>query len=1044
MAGEYTGRPAHGVISSGRYFIDAHLPKEAPVPVDDSREPFRVFVSYSHLDEKYLQKDSLFGHLRGLENDGVDFWYDRDIETGALWDEAIKTKIAESHLALVLVSQAFLDSAYCQNEEIPRFLAQELPIVAVLLSPCEWGRAKWLAERQFRPRDGQTVEEHFTVPGKRKRLWFEVRRDIRGHLETWQRDRGLTPGRRGNIMAGQRIHPSKLIHVPDRLFGRESDLARLDAAWDDPTVHILTVVAWGGVGKTSLVAHWADGLVDDDGVRFGGADYFDWSFYSQGTREQGSASSDVFLDEALRFFGDTATADSAGSPSTKGARLAALLAERRALLVLDGLEPLQHPPGPLAGELKDAGIKALFRGLATQNAGLCVVTTRERVEDLGRWRETWAPEWSLSKLSVDAGCALLGFLGVHGKRADLEAAVHEVDGHALTLRLLALYLARAHRGDVRRRDRVRFTEADRRVQGGHAFRAMEAYARWLADREKGKEDGERQLAVLHVMGLFDRPASPECLKALRSSPMIEGLTEPLVDLSGEDWRWVLDELAACGLLTVEGELGSLWVDAHPLVREYFGKRLREGRPGAWREAHGRLFEYLTESTEHRPEDLEGLQPLYQAVVHGCLAGRVEEARAEVYRDRISRGAEAYVVHKLGAFGADLGAVSCFFERPWSVVSSALSEDAQAWLLHQAAFRLRAVGRLREAVEPMRVGLGKLTEQESWEQAAASASNLSELELTLGDVSASVEYAERSVEFADRSGAWDQRMKRRTTLGDALHQAGRLDESFAHFEEAESLQAEEQPTYPLLYSLRGFRYCDALLAEVESAAWEVTAARLRPARDVMDQRVNSFTRSAEAPRERGKENQGEQGEQKKQVVKTTRCDIPSSRTRTNTDEPGPMQPDIPVLYSSLLDACNAVDERALQLIKWHLPSDPILDIALDHLTLGRVRLYRSILENTDPSAATPAIETAVEGLRNTGDLPRLPPGLLTRAWLHTLQNNPNAAQTDLDEAHDIAERGPMPLFLADIALHRARLFGDPDALAEARRLIEKHGYGRRRA
>ena len=38
--------------------------------------------------------------------------------------------------------------------------------------------------------------------------------------------------------------------------------------------------------------------------------------------------------------------------------------------------------------------------------------------------------------------------------------------------------------------------------------------------------------------------------------------------------------------------------------------------------------------------------------------------------------------------------------------------------------------------------------------------------------------------------------------------------------------------------------------------------------------------------------------------------------------------------------------------------------------------------------------------------------------------------------------PMPLFLADIHLYRARLFGDPSALAEARRLIEKHGYGRR--
>ncbi len=37
---------------------------------------------------------------------------------------------------------------------------------------------------------------------------------------------------------------------------------------------------------------------------------------------------------------------------------------------------------------------------------------------------------------------------------------------------------------------------------------------------------------------------------------------------------------------------------------------------------------------------------------------------------------------------------------------------------------------------------------------------------------------------------------------------------------------------------------------------------------------------------------------------------------------------------------------------------------------------------------------------------------------------------------------MPLFQADVHLHRAWLFRDRDALIAARRLIEKHGYGRR--
>ena len=56
---------------------------------------------------------------------------------------------------------------------------------------------------------------------------------------------------------------------------------------------------------------------------------------------------------------------------------------------------------------------------------------------------------------------------------------------------------------------------------------------------------------------------------------------------------------------------------------------------------------------------------------------------------------------------------------------------------------------------------------------------------------------------------------------------------------------------------------------------------------------------------------------------------------------------------------------------------------------------------------------------------------------------NSARADLDEAERIARRGEMRLHLADVQLHRARLFRDRAALAEARQLIDECGYGRRR-
>jgi hypothetical protein len=110
---------------------------------------------------------------------------------------------------------------------------------------------------------------------------------------------------------------------------------------------------------------------------------------------------------------------------------------------------------------------------------------------------------------------------------------------------------------------------------------------------------------------------------------------------------------------------------------------------------------------------------------------------------------------------------------------------------------------------------------------------------------------------------------------------------------------------------------------------------------------------------------------------------------------------------------------------------------------------------------------VSGLRRAGTQDHLPRGLLTRAWLRFVagdRTGAESAQSDLDEAWEIAERGAMKLFLADIHLYRARLFGmrlphlplslspplplsyqweSPQAdLAAARKLIESCGYLRR--
>jgi tetratricopeptide (TPR) repeat protein len=91
--------------------------------------------------------------------------------------------------------------------------------------------------------------------------------------------------------------------------------------------------------------------------------------------------------------------------------------------------------------------------------------------------------------------------------------------------------------------------------------------------------------------------------------------------------------------------------------------------------------------------------------------------------------------------------------------------------------------------------------EDWNEAAVRAANLSELWLTLGEVANALALAEQSVEYADQSGDAFDPMLIRTALADALHQAGERARAEELFQEAERMQAERQPEYPRLYSLR---------------------------------------------------------------------------------------------------------------------------------------------------------------------------------------------------------------------------------------------------
>ncbi|MFC1508813.1 NACHT domain-containing protein, partial [Candidatus Omnitrophota bacterium] len=580
--------------------------------------------------------------------------------------------------------------------------------------------------------------------------------------------------------------------------GREKELALLDDAWNDPNTAIFTLVAWGGVGKTALVNCWLNNMARDS---YRGAErVFGWSFYSHGTREDRQASGDEFIDKALREFGDPDP--SQGSPWDKGVRLANLIRRQRTLFVLDGLEPLQYPPGEMRGCLRDRGVQALVKELAHSNPGLCVITTREDIRDIESTLNATVKRIDLAELSPDAGAQLLKSLGVLGTDRELKDASREFNGHALALTLLGSYLAAVHDGDIRKRDLVPALAHDEE-HGGHARRVMESYESWLK--------GTPELSILTLIGLFDRPADGGAVDVLKKKPVIKGLTKAILKISHEKWLYVIQHLRDLHLLSGKDERRPDTLDCHPLIREHFGEKLHEHNPAAWKEAHSRLYEYYKNLPEKEyPETLDKMQPLFIAIAHGCMAGRHQETLIDLYWKRISRREEFYSSRILGVFGAVLAGLSGFFEKPWSTPASSLSYHDKASVLNWAGFCLLALGRLHEAIQPMQTSLEVRIHQKNWKESAIDANNLSELFLTMGEVNRAVEYARLSVDYADRSEDVNIKYAFRTTLADALHQSGDIAVADHMFREAEEMQKEVQPEYPFLYSLRGYKFCDLLL------------------------------------------------------------------------------------------------------------------------------------------------------------------------------------------------------------------------------------------
>ncbi len=292
------------------------------------KKPVRVFISYSHDSDEHRERVRGLG--ASLSRDGCDCRLDVYRDTDEDWPSWMTRQLREADFILCVVTETY--ARRFRDQELPDQglgVGWEAGLIRRLLYAKKLHNDRILpaafdgADRQHIPLELQGYDFFMldAPAGYESLLRRVLKRPLHAKPATG------TPPDLGTSTASplfarpgaappstgtaSKAEISRILkYAPAKLIGREDEIKLLSDAWakvrkeTKRRSHVLTFVALGGEGKTSLVAKWAAELAAQDWPGCDAA--FAWSFYSQGTREQLAADSDLFLKAALTFFGNDA------------------------------------------------------------------------------------------------------------------------------------------------------------------------------------------------------------------------------------------------------------------------------------------------------------------------------------------------------------------------------------------------------------------------------------------------------------------------------------------------------------------------------------------------------------------------------------------------------------------------------------------------------------------------------------------------------------------------------------------------------------------
>ncbi len=143
-------------------------------------EDMRMFISYSHKDERYLK--DLESHLASLKiTNHLTVWADTEIRAGDRWDASIVEELRTADVVLLLLSADFLASRYIWETELPIALQRdelgEGIVIPIFVRPCDTTDLP-LMKLQGLPRGGKAISSY----RNRDEAYTEIMKQLRRRL----------------------------------------------------------------------------------------------------------------------------------------------------------------------------------------------------------------------------------------------------------------------------------------------------------------------------------------------------------------------------------------------------------------------------------------------------------------------------------------------------------------------------------------------------------------------------------------------------------------------------------------------------------------------------------------------------------------------------------------------------------------------------------------------------------------------------------------------------------------------------------------------